>query len=161
VRVTVVTDAGTGAVIDVVCTKDRGAGTGEVSQFPRLVRNAGLAGATTIIGDGAYDTKPVYEQAEANGVRLITPPHCTAVLGLHPNRDITLTQIERLGLGEWKRRVGYHQRSRVEADIGAAKAVSGDAVRAHSFTGASAEVIAALSVLNLWRLGAGALELAG
>jgi hypothetical protein len=49
----------------------------------------------------------------------ITPPHSAPVLGLHPNRDTTLTQIERLGLGEWKRRVGYHQRSRVEAGAGA------------------------------------------
>jgi hypothetical protein len=160
VRVTLVTDAGTGAVLDVVVTPDAGEGTGELSQFGRLSATSAHLGAKTIIGDGLYDAKSSYESSREHGLRLLAPPHSNAVLGLHPDRDVTLVQIQRLGIREWKRRVGYHQRSRVEADIGAAKAVSGDQVRAHSFAGAVAEVTAALSVMNLWRLGSQELELA-
>ena len=161
VRVTLTTDASNGAVIDAVVTPDHGVGTGEVTQFPRLVSSGAQRGATTIIGDGAYDTGDCYRHARGSGVRLITPPHVNAVQGLDRDRDITLTQVDRLGTPRWKKRVGYHQRSRVESDIGALKAALTDTVRAHSFSGARAEVLAGISVVNLWRVGAEDLEVAG
>ncbi len=153
VRVTLTTDAATGAVIASVVTPESGEGTGETSQFDELAGTATGLGATTMIGDGAYDTKHCYEVSNTHGLRLITPPQVNAVFGLHPDRDVTLAQVNRLGTAEWKRRVKYHQRSRVESDIGAAKLCFTDRVRSRSFEGAKAEVLAALSVLNLWRVG--------
>jgi len=158
VRVTLVTDAATGAVLALVVTQETGEGTGEVSQFEELVAQAARLGATTIIGDGAYDTHDCYVHARTHGVRLIAPPRVTATYGLHPDRDCTLAQIGTHGPPEWKRRVNYHQRSRVEADIGALKSSFGDRTRARTFEGAVADITARASVQNLWRLGAGALE---
>jgi hypothetical protein len=158
VRVTLVTDAATGAVVTCVVTRDGGEGTGEVSQFEYLVEAAAQQGATTIIGDGAYDTHDCYVHAAARGVRLIAPPRINAAYGLHPERDVTLAQIGMHTLSEWKRRVQYHQRSRVESDIGALKASFGDRTRARTFEGCRADILARASVTNLWRLGAEALE---
>jgi hypothetical protein len=157
VRVTLVTDAATGAVLACVVTQETGEGTGEVSQFEHLVSEAGRQGATTIIGDGAYDTHDCYEHSRAHGVRLIAPPRVNAVYGLHPDRDVTLAQIGSHGMPEWKLRIEYHQRSRVESDIGALKASFGDVTRARTFDGARADVLARASVKNLCLLGAGAL----
>jgi hypothetical protein len=157
VRATLVTDAASGALIVVSITQEYGEGTGEVSQFPALVADA-ERGTATIIGDGAYDTKECYEQARARGVRLICPPRINAVYGLDAGRDVTLAQIGTHGLGEWKRRARYHQRSLVEADIGAIKACLGAATKGHTFEGCRADALGKLSVMNLWKLGAGALE---
>ena len=158
VRITLVTDAATGAVLACVVTQETGMGTGEVSQFEHLVSEASRQGASTIIGDGAYDTFGCYESAAAHGVRLIAPPRINATYGLHPDRDIALAQIGTHGMDEWKFLVGYHQRSRVESDIGALKASFGDRTRARTFEGSRADVLARASVKNLCLLGAGALE---
>lgn len=109
VRVTLVTDGSSGAVLACVVTHETGEGTGEVSQFEKLVTEAAEMGITTIIGDGAYDTHDCYEHAKDNGVRLITPPRCNAAYGLHPDRDVTLAQIGMHTEPEWKHRVHYHQ----------------------------------------------------
>ena len=131
VRVTLTIDAATGQVIDAVVTADHGASTGEVTPFPRLVESVSARGARTIIADGAYDTGECYRESRARGVRLITPPHVNAVQGLDPDRDVTLTQIDRRGRSRWKKRVGYRQRSRVEDYIGAVEAALTDTVWAH------------------------------
>lgn len=160
VRVTLCSDGASGAFVAAVVTPEYGVGSGEVSQFRELVTTCASLGATTLIGDGAYDNLTCYTAAQDNGVRLITPPQHNAVYGLHPDRDMTLAQIKRHGEKEWKKRVHYHQRSRVEADLGAPKQVFGDSTRARSFEGARADVLAKLSVHNLFRMDYQDLELA-
>ena len=160
VRVTLCSDGATGVVVAVRITPEYGEGSGEVSQFRGLVGTCADLGATTIIGDGAYDNATCYDAAKDHGVRLISPPQYNAVYGCHPDRDITLAQVKRHGASEWKRRVRYHQRSRVEADIGATKMALGERIQAHTFEGAVADVLAKLSVHNLYRLAAADLELA-
>jgi hypothetical protein len=157
VRLTLTTDAATGAVLSAVVTQESGVGTGETSQFQELVTGCVELGATTLIGDGAYDTKRCYQQARDAGVRLVTPPQVNATFGLDPDRDVTLAQVNKLGTKEWKKRVKYHQRSRVEADIGAIKRCFTDSTNARSFTGARADVLARASVMNLYKLGAAGL----
>ena len=159
VRVTLCTDGATGVVVAVKVTTEYGEGSGEVSQFQDLVTRCAGLGATTIIGDGAYDNSGCYDAARDRAVRLISPPQHNAVYGCHPDRDITLAQVKRHGTAEWKRRVRYHQRSRVEADIGATKMALGERIQAHTFEGAVADVLAKLSVHNLYRLEARDLEL--
>jgi hypothetical protein len=164
VRVTLTTDATSGAITGVSVTKEEGPGTGEVSQVPELLPAAGEPGPAVLIGDGVYDTAGVYATCRERGVRLITPPRITAQPGLDPDRDAVLRQVGRLGPSSrrakrqlrcrrskhWKRRTGYHLRSRVEASIGALKETLGDTTRAHTHQGAEAEVIARVNAYNRW-----------
>jgi hypothetical protein len=147
IRLTCTVDADTGVITATAITPDEGEGTGEVSQVPGLLCGLGLS---TLIGDGAYDTQGVYAACQAQGSRLITPPRITAQPGLHPDRDVVLHQVGRLGLKEWKKRSGYHSRSWVESAFGAVKTTLGDITAAHTFEGARADVVARLNVYNRW-----------
>ena len=153
-RVTLTVDAASGSVTAMAVTSDKGPGTGEASQFADLAQANADAGAQTIIGDGAYDTAGCYTAAQAAGVELVCPTKVNAAYGLHPDRDVTLRRIQRLGHAGWKRKSGYHTRSLVEADIGALKACFGDQTRATTLAGARADIVGRANVHNLWRTAA-------
>jgi len=149
-RVTVTCDAATGVWTAVRVSDDHGTGTGEVSQVPGLLDDQNHD-PDVLIGDGAYDTRGCYQAAAGHDLTLVVPPHVNATCGLHVDRDVTVTQVSRLGLPEWKRRRRYHTRSLVEADIGVFKTTLGDTTRAKTVTGARAQIVAQLSVHNYWR----------
>ena len=149
VRVTLTTDAATGAITGAQVTPECGPGTGEVSQVHYLL--CGPNGAPEVlIGDGAYDTGGVWEECESRGVRLVTPPRITATPGLHPDRDVVLTQVGRLGYRTWKQRSGYHTRSLVESTNGALKSTTGDTTRALTHKGAQADIYSRINLYNRW-----------
>jgi hypothetical protein len=147
VRLTLTVDADSGAITAAAVTPEEGEGTGEVSQVPALLEPQAPA---ALVGDGAYDTREVYEYCHQHGIRLVTPPRCTAVLGLHPDRDQVIRQVQRLGSKTWKEKSGYHCRSWVESAIGALKQTLGDVTSAHTFSGAQADVISRINVYNRW-----------
>lgn len=92
----------------------------DASQVPELL--AQLPGKPqTLRGDGAYDKWLVYDALAARGIAPIIPPQKNAKIKRHGNssapalpRDIAIRAIRRLGRSEWKRQVGYHQRSLAE-----------------------------------------------
>lgn len=149
VRVTLTTDAATGIITGISVTRERGEGTGEPTQVPTIFAASPVLPAV-LIGDGAYDTRAVYETCRQHDIRLITPPKITAIQGLHPDRDVTIRQVGRLGMKTWKQRTGYHVRSLVESTNGALKQTLGDTTKAHTFEGARADVLARTNVYNRW-----------
>jgi Transposase DDE domain len=92
---------------------DGGIVPGLLAQVPEAERIAVLG------GDGAYDTRGVYEASALRKAGLVVPPRRngrpwkarTAGAG---ERDGTLRAIRHLGRRPWKRRGGHHRRSLAE-----------------------------------------------
>ena len=143
-------DQQTGEFLSFVVTPGDGAGTGDVSVGPRLIREAGKVNEDPagVLADRAYDAKSCYVAAEDTGCTLYAVPKDNAARGLHPDRDTHLDQIGRIGPPAWKKRVGYGQRSQVESAFSALKRVMGDRTRARSFEGAVAEVASRIWLYN-------------
>jgi len=128
-------------------TPEEGEGTGEVSQVEQLLDGQDPSG---LAADSAYDTRDVYRYCAEHQIRLVTPPKSNAVYGLHPDRDLVIRQIKRLGMKNWKEKSGYHCRSWVESTIGALKQTLGDVTSAHTFEGAQADVFSRINTYNRW-----------
>ena len=69
-------------------------------------------------GDGMYDRRAVYAEAERRGARAVIPPRRDAKVirhgncsGLRLGRDESLRRIRRIGRKAWKEESGYHERS--------------------------------------------------
>jgi hypothetical protein len=150
VRVTATVDAATGMWTAVRVTPDEGEGTGEVSQIDGLLDDQ-AHGPEVLIADGASDNTTSYTAAREHGMRLITPPRVNAKPGLDKDRDITLAQIARHGMKDWKKKTGYHTRSNMEAAFGAHKTIFGDTTRTRTLTTATADTAAQMSLYNHWR----------
>ena len=98
---------------------------------------------------------PTYDAMAGHGedVRVIIPPHVTAVLSAeaehHPSqRDrhiLSIPDRERLGRQE---ETGYGQRALVETAVGRYKAIIGCYLRARSFSGQKAEAAVGVAILN-------------
>jgi hypothetical protein len=151
VRLTVAVDYDSGQILDFTLQPPSGAGTGELSQAPLLLgglRPEWRASVTEVLGDGLYDAKLIYDEAERLGARLVTPPRSTAVYGLHPVRDEALKTWSWHGEAEWKRRADYGRRSLVESTIGRIKALTGERLRCRGIAAQRAEVAYRLAALN-------------
>jgi hypothetical protein len=144
-------DETTGTVVAAVVTGGDGKGSGDSTRGPDLVAQAAArTDLTAVIGDGAYDTRRCHVAANAAGATMIAPLPDGAAYGLHPDRDIHLAQIGRLGPVVWKQRVGYHRRSLVESAFGALKGTTGHTSRATTQAGATSEILARLALFNRW-----------
>jgi transposase len=143
-------DQQTGEFLAVEVTPASGKGTRDASVGPRLIAAAAKVSEEPrgVLADRAYDTRECYRAARRVGCALVTVPKDNAVPGLHPDRDAHLEQIGRLGPPKWKKRKGYGQRSQVESGFSALKRVMGDRVRATSFEGAVAEIMARVALYN-------------
>lgn len=101
-----------------------------------------------IIGDGAYDKKDCYRVAHERGAQGVFPPQHNAIVQRNKlkrepallARDKTIRTIARYkqhqgseGLAHWKKEVGYHQRSRIEALMWRMKSIFGDELRSRSY----------------------------
>ena len=73
----------------------------------------------SLIGDGAYDTQPVYEAAIQKGAIPITPPRKNARI-----RNAAVAACRRLGRKIWKVWSGYHRRNLVETKMNCIKRLS-------------------------------------
>jgi len=105
----------------------------------------GIEGSIEVaIGDGAYDRFSCYEVMEKRGGRGIFPPQHNAVTsderrvnkkkaspGAVKKRDEAIKSIRSLGRDQWKREVGYHQRSLAETGMFRLKTLLGRRLSSH------------------------------
>ena len=104
-----------------------------------------------ITGDGAYDQYKDYQLAEARDCKLIVPPrrdakltkectgfstlqkHTPEMLEALKSRDGFIERIRQIGRTEWKKEIGYHQRSLVETAMFRIKTLLGNRLRTRTF----------------------------
>ena len=74
-----------------------------------------------LAGDGAYDQVKVYNLLAEREIQPLIPPRVNAVVWTnkegndltHP-RNEAINQIDKVGLVDWKKQIGYHRRSLAE-----------------------------------------------
>lgn len=112
-------------------------------------------------GDGAYDQVKVYDALATGHIQPIIPPRSNAVTWtdeagielVHP-RNEALTQINAVGLGQWKRQIDYHRRSKAETGMFRWKVTFGDRLWARVLSNQQIEAQVKATCLNLFtRLG--------
>lgn len=101
-------------------------------------------------GDGAYDTRGVYDAAMERGAKVAVPPRENAVPweADHP-RTQALAAIAAQGLPAWKQAVGYHRRSLAENGIYRFKQLFGDRLASRLFETQVTEVHVRVAALNV------------
>ena len=150
-------------------------GTGEIVASDLTGRRTrDSARVTTLLGqldgrvasvsaDGAYDTKRVYEAAQAKGegraVRVLIPPGRNAQLNPRPSaalreRNRNIRSIRELGRRRWPKHSGYSKRAMVENAIYRYKTIIARGMRSRTLEGQRVEVQLACGILNtMTRLG--------
>ncbi len=67
----------------------------------------------SVIADAAYDTRPIYDAAEAKGAEVVVPPTRKASPGRSgrrsPARDRTIRRVNEVGRRRWKKVSAYHR----------------------------------------------------
>lgn len=101
-------------------------------------------------GDGAYDTREVYEAGMARGADVVVPPRENAVPweAGHP-RTRALAAITEQGVEGWKASSGYHRRSLAENAMYRLKQLFGGSVASRVFEAQVTEVHVRIAALNL------------
>lgn len=105
-----------------------------------------------ISGDGAYDTRGVYEASAARDAALVVPPRRNgkpwkAQTAGAAERNESLHAIKRLGRRLWKRWSGYHRRSLAETAMSRLKRL-GERLSARDPARQVAEVQIRCAILN-------------
>ena len=106
-------------------------------------------------GDGAYDKKKVYDELDGRKIEPIIPPREDAAYWTdgdgndldHP-RNRALAIIDDVGRPEWKRRSGYHRRSRAEVAMFRYKTIFGPKMYARRFGNQKTEVRIKCAIIN-------------
>ena len=152
-------EADTGQIVASDLTARR---THDCTQVPALLEQIDVHIAS-VSADGAYDTKSVYEAAQAKverrAVRVLIPPGRNARLSSRPSaalreRNRNIRSIRRFGRREWHKRSGYSQRAMAENAIYRYKTIIGRGMRSRTFEGQRVEVRLACKILNsMTRLG--------
>jgi transposase len=144
-------DADSGMIMASTLT---GNDVGDPSQVAPLLDQI-EATIASVTADGAYDGMPTYDVVASHGedVRVIIPPHVTAVLSVEAEhnpsqRDLHILSIAARGRLGWQEETDYGQRALVETAMGRYKAIIGPCLRARSFSGQKAEAAVGLAVLN-------------
>ncbi len=107
-------------------------------------------------GDGAYDTRSVYDALKKRNIKHITiPPQKNAKIWKHGNtlgethpRDENLRSIRTLGRKLWKEHSGYHRRSLAETCMFRFKTIFTDRVPARIFENQRTQLLLRLKMLN-------------
>lgn len=108
-------------------------------------------------GDGAYDTRAVYNELKAHGIHDIRiPPQKNAKIWQHGNcmspphpRDENLRAVRRSTRAAWKRACGYHTRSNAETAMFRYKTAFSDRVSTRCFARQNTEVRIKVRALNM------------
>jgi len=111
---------------------------------------------TSLIGDGGYDKRNVYQYTRKRKIgKVLIPPQCNGKIWQHGNckspphpRDENLRNIRKTSRSKWKSDSGYHVRSLVENAFFRFKTIFGDRLHARKFENQVAEVMVAASALN-------------
>jgi IS5 family transposase len=152
-------DAASGEIVASDLTTRR---THDCTQVPALLEQIADPVAS-VLADGAYDSKAVYEAAYGRGggraVRVLIPPGRNAQLNPEPSaalqeRNRNIRSIRELGRREWHTSSGYSKRSMAENTVFRYKTMIGRSMRTRTFDGQRVEVQIACKVLNaMTRLG--------
>jgi IS5 family transposase len=109
----------------------------------------------SVIADAAYDTRPIYDAAEAKGAEVVVPPSRKASASARGHRskarDRTIKRVNDTGRRKWKRESGYHRQGRVENTFLRYKTVIGGRLRARTHQAQKVEATVACNVLNRMR----------
>ena len=150
-RLHLAVDADTGMIMASTLT---GNDVGDPSQVAPLLDQI-EATIASVTADGAYDGMPTYDVVAGHGedVRVIIPPHVTAVLRAEAEhnpsqRDQHILSIAARGRLGWQEETDYGQRALVETAMGRYKAIIGPRLRARSSSGQQAEAAVGVAVLN-------------
>jgi len=109
----------------------------------------------TFCGDGAYDKWLVYNDLAEREIEPIIPPQHNAKIKQHGNagapplpRDTAIRSIRQIGRSEWKRQVGYHQRSLAETMMHRVKTTFGGELKNRTLENQRTEVRIRCKILN-------------
>jgi hypothetical protein len=124
------------------CVDDGNVGVDFVDSVPGKVRR--------VIGDGAYDSRALYDAAVSRGARVVVPPIKTAQTGGRGcrARDRIVRRIRKIGRREWKKESGYHQQARAENAFMRYKRILGDRLHARDGDTQIVEARLACNILN-------------
>jgi len=110
---------------------------------------------TQVSADGAYDTLGCYEAIVGYGADAVIPPRTGARQRKHgpeergvAARNEVLREIAQEGRAEWKRRRGYHRRSKAESGMYRYKAMFGDRLSSRGFSSQSSEAFIKCGIMN-------------
>jgi len=103
-----------------------------------------------VIGDGAYDSRALYDAATGRNAKVVVPPVKTAQPGGRGcrARDRVVRRIRKAGRRQWKKESGYHQQARAENTSMRYKLILGDRLHARHADGQSVEARLACNILN-------------
>lgn len=118
--------------------------------------NQESASIDTLITDGAYDTKNVYDVCkERNVPHIVIPPREGAKIWNHGNtsgpphpRDQNLRMIRKTSIKSWKEETGYHLRSLAENAVYRFKTILGNQLNARKLANQKTESLIKASILN-------------
>ena len=107
-------------------------------------------------GDGAYDTRPVYEALTAvggGGVTVVIPPRkkpsgCASPNAVLQQRKAAIARIAEVGRRQWRKESGAHKQARAENMMLRYKRIIGGGLRARKMAAQTRETVIAVSVLN-------------
>ena len=146
-------DADTGEIVASDLTARR---THDCTQVPALLEQIADP-IESVLADGAYDTKAVYEaaheQGEGRAVRVLIPPGRDAQFSPKPSaalqeRNRNIRSIRELGRREWHTSSGYNRRSMAENTVFRYKTIIGRSMRGRTLDGQRVEVQLASKILN-------------
>ena len=126
----------------------------DASQVPELLREIKRP-IDSFCGDGAYDKWQVYQSLQERHITPIIPPQHNAKIKQHGNstgpilpRDAAIRAIRKVGRREWKRQVGYHQRSLAETAMHRMKTTFGGELKNRNLENQRSEVRIRCKILN-------------
>ena len=129
--------------------------TGDNETVPSLFAQE-TATIDAFAGDGAYDTRDVYDLCrERKVLRILIPPKKNARIWQHGNssspphpRDENLRAIRKTSRNRWKEKAGYHVRSLVETFMFRYKTIFRDRLDARNMARQKTETLVKSSILN-------------
>ena len=121
---------------------DGNVGVGLVDRVPGKIRR--------VTGDGAYDSRALYDAAISRGAKVVVPPIKTAQTGGRGcrARDRIIRRIRKVGRRQWKQESGYHQQARAENTFMRYKRILGDRLHSRDADAQVVEARLACSILN-------------
>jgi hypothetical protein len=116
--------------------------------FPSLFR-AIEAPVERLYGDGAYDTREVYDALIESDAEPVIPPRASAIPWepTHPRTRI-VRHCDRYGRKSWKRSSGYHRRSLAETALYRYKQLINPKLASRDFDRQAVEAGAGVAVIN-------------
>jgi hypothetical protein len=103
-----------------------------------------------VTGDGACDSRALYDAAISRGAKVVVPPIKTAQTGGRGcrARDQIIRRIRKVGRRQWKQESGYHQQARAENTFMRYKRILGDRLHSRDADAQAVEARFACNILN-------------